>query len=102
MFDCFSKKQINEIIKNDLKNLFDKISKNIDNKGIIENDEQLKQIRNEFNYIKKVFKLFHDVDSSSLKELIDELIIKVNPDKLPVSKKKKASQNKEKEEKEGA
>ena len=101
MSNCFSKIQINEIIKEDLKNMFNKISESCENKGIIDNDEQLKQIRNEFNYIKKVFKLFHDVDSSSLKELIDELIIKVNPDKLPVSKKKKASQNKEKEEKEG-
>ena len=44
MCNCFSKKQINEIIKNDLKNLFDKISKNIDNKGIIENDVILIQI----------------------------------------------------------
>ena len=98
MCNCFTKKQINEIIKNDLKNLFDKISKNIDNKGIIENDEQLKQIRNEFNYIKKVLKLFHDIDTNNLKDLLDEFIIKVNPDKLPVNKKKKNLKGKEKEE----
>ena len=98
MCNCFTKKQINEIIKNDLKNLFDKISKNIDNKGIIENDEQLKQIRNEFNYIKKVLKLFHDIDTNNLKDLLDEFIIKVNPDKLPVNKKKKNPKGKEKEE----
>lgn len=36
--------------------MFNKISKNYENKGIIDNDEQLKQIRNEFKYIKKVFK----------------------------------------------
>ena len=100
MCNCFSKKQINEIIKNDLKNLFDKISKNIDNKGIIENDEQLKQIRNEFNYIKKVLKLFHDIDTNDLKDIIDEFIIKVNPDKLPVNKKKKTGQNKGKDKEE--
>ena len=100
MNNCFSKNQINEIIKDDLKNLFNKINKCCEEKGIIENDEQLKQIRNEFNYIKKVFKLFPDVDTNNLKELIDELIIKVNPDKLPVNKKKKVTQNKEKEEKE--
>ena len=51
------------------------------------------------NYVKKVFKLFPDVDTNSLKELIDELIIRLNPDKLPVNKKKKTNQNKEKEEK---
>ena len=97
MCNCFSKSQISDIIKEDLKNLFNKISQNCESKGIIENDEQLKQIRNEFNYIKKVFKLFPDVDTNSLKELIDELIIKVNPEKLPATKKKKATQNKEKE-----
>ena len=53
---CFSKNQLSDIIKEDLKNLFNKISQNCESKGIIENDEQLKQIRNEFNYIKKVFK----------------------------------------------
>ena len=99
MSNCFSKSQINEIIKDDLKNLFNKISQSCEKKGIIDNDEQLKQIRNEFNYIKKVFKLFPDVDTNSLKELIDELIIRLNPDKLPVNKKKKTNQNKEKEEK---
>ena len=89
MSNCFSKSQINEIIKDDLKNLFNKISQSCEKKGIIDNDEQLKQIRNEFNYIKKVFKLFPDVDTNNLKELIDELIIRFNPDKLPVTKKEK-------------
>ena len=56
MSNCFTKSQMNEIIKDDLKNRFNKISKSYENKGIIDNDEQLKQIRNEFNYIKKLFK----------------------------------------------
>lgn len=34
-------------------------------------------------------KLFHDIDTNDLKDIIDEFIIKVNPDKLPVNKKKK-------------
>ena len=100
MCNCFSKSQINEIIKDDLKNLFNKINQAIDKKGIIENEEQLKQIRNEFNYIKKVLKLFHDVDTNNLKELLDEFIIKVNPDKLPINKKKKPGSNKGKEKEE--
>ena len=100
MCNCFSKSQINEIIKDDLKNLFNKISQAIDKKGKIENEEQLKQIRNEFNYIKKVLKLFHDVDTNNLKELLDEFIIKVNPDKLPMNKKKKPGTNKGKEKEE--
>ena len=101
MSNCFTKNQINEIIKDDLQNLFNKINQNVEKKGIIENEEQLKQIRNEFNYIKKVFKLFPDVDTINIKELIDDLIIKFNPNILPVSKKKKTGQKgKEKEEKE--
>ena len=100
MCNCFSKEQMNEIIKDELKNLFNKISQDINKKGIIENEEQLKQIRNEFNYIKKVLKLFHDIDSNDLKDIIDEFIIKVNPDKLPVNKKKKTGQNKGKDKEE--
>ena len=98
MCNCFSKSQINEIIKDDLTNLFNKMNQTIDKKGIIENEEHLKQIRNEFNYIKKVFKLFPEVDSNNLKELIDEFIIKVNPKILPAIKKKKGNTKKEKEE----
>ena len=45
MSNCFTKSQMNEIIKDDLKNRFNKISKSYENKGIIDNDEQLKQIR---------------------------------------------------------
>ena len=97
MCNCFSKNQINEIIKDDLKNLFNKFGQTIEKRGIIENEEQLKQIRNEFNYIKKVLKLFHDIDTNNLKDLLEEFIIKVNPDKLPVNKKKKSGQNKDKE-----
>ena len=95
--NCFNKNQINQILRDAFDNLLKKIKQNIEKKGIIEQDDQLKQIRNEFNYIKKVFKLFPLVECNIFKELIDELIIKVNPDKLPVTKKKKA-QNKEKEE----
>ena len=99
MNNCFNKDQINKIFTDAFDNLFNKINKNIDNKGIIEQDEELKQIRNEFNYIKKVLKLFPLVDCSNYKDLIDEIIIKINPNKLPVTKKKKI-QNKEKEGKE--
>ena len=98
MSNCFNKNQINKIFREAFTNLFNRISQSIESKGIIEADEQLKQIRNEFNYIKKVFKLFPMVDTNKFKDIIDELIIKVNPNKLPPSKKKKSAQNKEKEE----
>ena len=98
MSNCFNKNQINKIFREAFTNMFNRISQSIESKGIIEADDQLKQIRNEFNYIKKVFKLFPMVDTNKFKDIIDELIIKVNPNKLPVSKKKKSTQNKEKEE----
>ena len=98
MSNCFNKNQINKIFREAFTNLFNRISQSIESKGIIEADEQLKQIRNEFNYIKKVFKLFPMVDTNKFKDIIDELIIKVNPNKLPPSKKKKSAQNKDKEE----
>ena len=98
MNNCFNKNQINKIFKESFNNLFDKFEQNVNSKGIIEDDEQLKQIRNEFNYIKKVLKLFKMVDCEEFKNLIDKLIININPDKLPSLKKKKAGNNKEKEE----
>ena len=98
MSNCFNKNQINKIFREAFTNIFNRISQSIENKVIIEADDQLKQIRNEFNYIKKVFKLFPMVDTNKFKDIIDELIIKVNPNKLPASKKKKSAQNKEKEE----
>jgi len=98
MSNCFNKNQINKIFREAFTNLFNRITQSIESKGIIEADDQLKQIRNEFNYIKKVFKLFPMVDTNKFKDIIDELIIKVNPYKLPPSKKKKSTQNKEKEE----
>ena len=98
MSNCFNKNQINKIFREAFTNLFNRITQSIESKGIIEADDQLKQIRNEFNYIKKVFKLFPMVDTNKFKDIIDELIIKVNPNKLPPSKKKKSTQNKEKEE----
>ena len=98
MSNCFNKNQINKILREAFTNLFNRISQSIESKGTIEADEQLKQIRNEFNYIKKVFKLFPMVDTNKFKDIIDELIIKVNPNKLPPSKKKKSAQNKDKEE----
>ena len=100
MGNCFNKNQINKIFKEAFTNLFNRITQAIESKGILEVDEQLKQIRNEFNYIKKVLKLFPMVETNKFKDLIDELIIKVNPNKLPAAKKKKTTQNKEKEEKE--
>ena len=98
MNNCFNKNQIIKIFKEAFDNLFNKFSQSINNKGIIEEDEQLKQIRSELNYIKKVLKLFKMVECEEFKNLLDKLIIDINPDKLPSLKKKKSGHNKDKEE----
>jgi hypothetical protein len=46
MNNCFNKSHINKIFKEAFSNLINKMNEIIDNKGIIEIDEQLKQIRN--------------------------------------------------------
>ena len=89
MNNCFNVSEINKMFGEGFENILNKMKNSINEKGIIDNDEELKQIRNEFNYIKKVFKLFPLVDCVKFKEIIEEIIIKVNPNKLPVSKKKK-------------
>ena len=98
MNNCFNKNQINKVFNEAFSYLFNNLNQSIENKGIIDLDQQLRQIRNEFNYIKKVLKLFPLINCDEYKDLIDKLIIKINPNKLPSIKKKKISQNKENEE----
>ena len=87
--NTFLAEDIKKIFTNIFNNLFNKFKEMVIGKGIIEKDDQLKQFRNELNYIKKTFKLFNLVDCNKYKEIIDELITKANPDKLPKKKKKK-------------
>ena len=76
--------------------MFTQFKESVIKKGIFEKDDQLKQIRNEMNYLTKIFKLFSIIDSKKYKKIIEELNIKVNPNKLP-KKKKKAKQEKDDE-----
>ena len=92
--NSFLIQDINKIFSQLFDNMFKQFKQIVLNKGIIEKDDQLKQFRNELNYIKKVFKFFSIVDCGKYKEIIDDLIIKANPNKLP-KKKKKAKHAKE-------
>ena len=92
--NAFLTEDINKIFSLTFSDMFNQFKKCVEDKGIIEDDSQLKQFRSELTYIKKVFKLFNIIDCSKFKEIIDEINIKVNPNKLP-KKKKKAKANKE-------
>ena len=92
--NAFLEEDVKTIFTNAFDNMFNKFKESVVKKGIIEKDDQLKQFRNEMNYLKKVFKLFNNIDCTKFKDIVDELIIKVNPNKLP-KKKKKAKQEKE-------
>ena len=76
--------------------MFTKFKDSVIKKGIFEKDDQLKQIRNEMSYLTKIFKFFSIIDSKKYKKIIEELSIKVNPNKLP-KKKKKNKQEKDDE-----
>ena len=86
--NAFLAEDINKIFTQTFTDMFDQFKKIVEEKGIIEDDTQLKQFRSELTYIKRVFKLFSIVDSTKYKEIIDEISIKVNPNKLPKKKKK--------------
>ena len=96
--NAFLTEDINKIFTNTFNNMFNQFKKSVEDKGIIEDDSQLKQFRSELTYLKRVFKFFNIVDCSKYKEIIDEINIKVNPNKLP-KKKKKAKANKEEDNK---
>ena len=99
--NAFLEDDIKKIFSQGFDNMINQFKESVIKKGIIDKDEQLKQFRNEMNYLKKVFKLFSIIDSTKYKEIVDELIIKVNPNKLP-KKKKKAKQEKEEKDDENA
>ena len=101
MINAFLEDDIKKIFSQAFENMFNHFKESVIKKGIIDKDDQLKQFRNEMNYLKKVFKLFSVIDSTKYKDIVDELIIKVNPNKLP-KKKKKAKQEKEEKEDENA
>ena len=99
--NAFLEDDIKKIFSQGFNNMLNQFKESVIKKGIIDKDDQLKQFRNEMNYLKKVFKLFSVIDSTKYKDIVDELIIKVNPNKLP-KKKKKAKQEKEEKEDENA
>ena len=99
--NAFLEEDIKQIFSQTFDNMFNQFKQSVIHKGIIDKDDQLKQFRNEMNYIKKVFKLFSIIDCGKYKDIVDELIIKVNPNKLP-KKKKKTKQGKEEKEEDNA
>ena len=101
MGNAFLEEDIKKIFIQVFDNIFNQFKQSVINKGIIEKDDQLKQFRGEINYLKKVFKLFTVIDCAKYKEILDEISIKVNPNKIP-KKKKKAKQEKEEKDDENA
>ena len=95
--NAFLEDDIKKIFSQAFDSMFNQFKEIVIKKGIIDKDEQLKQFRNEMNYLKKVFKLFCNIDSTKYKDIVDELIIKVNPNKLPKKKKKTKHEKEEKE-----
>ena len=99
--NAFIADDINRLFTHIFTDMFNQFKKCVEEKGIIEDDTQLKQFRSELTYIKKVFKLFSLIDCTKYKEIIDELSIKANPNKLPKKKKKaKAAKEEDKEDNE--
>ena len=94
--NAFLEDDIRKIFTNSFDDMFTRFKESVIKKGIFEKDEQLKQIRNEMSYLSKIFKFFSIIDSKKYKKIIEELSIKVNPNKLP-KKKKKNKQEKEDE-----
>ena len=86
--NAFLADDITKIFSVTFNNMMNMFKQSVIDKGIIEKDEQLKQFRNELSYIKKVFKFFKLIESTKYIEIIDELSIKANPNKLPKKKKR--------------
>ena len=95
MFNCFTHNDINELFKKEYDIMVNEFQNLVISKGIIEDDKQLKQFRKELLYLKKVFQLFTIVDTKNYEMVMDDLKVKVNPNKIPKKKKAKKKQGKE-------
>ena len=95
MFNKFTDEDIKDLFKTEYDIMVNNFKDSVISKGIMEDDKQLKQFRRELLYLKKVFQLFAIVDTSAYQSIMDELKVKVNPNKLPKKKKTKKKQEKE-------
>ena len=72
--NCIDKDDMNKIFNTSFDYLFDELNKNINNKGILNNDESIKQFKKDFNYLGEILKTFNDINVDKYLNIIKQII----------------------------
>jgi hypothetical protein len=78
---CIDKDDMNKIFNTSFDYLFDELNKSVSNKGTLNNDESLKQFKNDFNYLSEILKSFSDINVEKYLDIIKQIINSVGPKK---------------------
>ena len=79
--NCIVKNDMNKIFITSFDYLFDELNKRTNNKGIINNDESLKQFKKDFNYLVEILKSFGDINIEKYLDIIKQITDSVIPKK---------------------
>ena len=79
--NCIVKNDMNKIFITSFDYLFDELNKRTNNKGIINNDESLKQFKKEFDYLGEILKSFGDINIEKYLDIIKQITDSVIPKK---------------------
>ena len=93
---CIDKDDMNKIFNTSFDYLFEELNKSVSNKGTLNNDESLKQFKNDFNYLSEILKSFSDINVEKYLDKIKQIINSVCPKKEENIKEKEKEKETEK------
>ena len=78
IINCVLDEDLNKIFENVFDNLFEEINKSINNKGKIKKEEEMKQCKKDFEFIKNNLDNFKEIDIEKYINIIDKIINDIN------------------------
>ena len=78
IINCVLDEDLNKIFENVFDNLFEEINKSINNKGKIKKEEEMKQCKKDFEFIKNNLDNFKGIDIEKYINIIDKIINDIN------------------------
>ena len=74
IINCVLIEDLNKIFEKVFDNLFDEINKSIKNKGKIKNEEEFKQCKSDFNYIKENLGNYKEINTDKYIKIVDKIL----------------------------
>ena len=96
--NCITQSDMKKIFNTSFDYLFGELSKSINDKGSLNNEEALKQFKKELEYIKEVIKSFSMINNEKYISIINKLLIGIEPKKEENKNKEEKKEEEKKEE----